>query len=170
MSSASLVSEHSHYVEAVLRHSFLGELSYLWKEYPGEEVQIFDAEVDNQGFDIVLIFRGYSRHIQLKSKAIDSTTRNLAVNEKLAQVSAGCIVFIEYDEHTLSIAGYRFFGFSSAGVSLTTFPQARHTRANTAGVKAFRRNTRTVPITAFHPRKCLADTAQLLFGPVLSTP
>ncbi len=164
--NTSAVSEHSVYVESMLQHGFLSELlRCIWKKFPGEEVQVYNAEVDSHGFDVVLTFRGKIRHIQLKSSAQQSTTRKYLINDKLARVAGGCVLLMIYHVETLDIAGYRFFGFSS-GIfpDVSKLPLAKSARGNAQGIKLTRKNTRVLLQSAFHPQQDIATIITYLFG------
>lgn len=59
------LAERSSYVENVLRHAFIAELSSVaWSRNPNEALQVFNAEVDDAGFDVVLNFKGQKRYVQ----------------------------------------------------------------------------------------------------------
>lgn len=160
------ISSHSTYVESVLQHGFLSELlRHLWNKFPGEELQVYNAEVDSHGFDVVLTFRGRIRHVQLKSSSLHSTTQKYTINGKLATVAGGCVLLMIYNVETLAISGYHFFGFSSGEFpDISALPLAKATRGNALGVKSVRRNTRSLPKAHFHPRTSIETIATLMFA------
>ena len=48
-------------------HVFLGELLRgLWRKNV-RDLEVLRPEVDNGGYDLALVFRGLTRHVQLKS-------------------------------------------------------------------------------------------------------
>lgn len=64
------LAERSSYVEKILRHALLAELSRVaWKRDPALMLQVFNAEVDAAGFDIVLGFGEQLRYVQLKQSS-----------------------------------------------------------------------------------------------------
>lgn len=61
------LAERSSYVENVLRHALVAELSRVaWRRDPALVLQVFNAEVDAAGFDIVLGFGEQLQYAQLK--------------------------------------------------------------------------------------------------------
>ena len=61
------LAERSSYVENVLRHDLLAELSRIaWQRDPGKVLEVFNSEVDAAGFDLVLGFEEQLRYVQLK--------------------------------------------------------------------------------------------------------
>ena len=61
-----------HYAESsarenLIEHVFLGELLRgLWRKNV-RDLEVLRPEVDNGGYDLALVFRGLTRHVQLKS-------------------------------------------------------------------------------------------------------
>ncbi|PYI84329.1 MAG: hypothetical protein DMF09_08350, partial [Verrucomicrobia bacterium] len=68
---ARAIQAHSHRVEAILKHAFLWRLySELWQRQPNTKVLVFESEIDDSGFDVVVSVGTYTRHIQLKSSMV----------------------------------------------------------------------------------------------------
>ena len=81
-SHTSFIQHHSLRVEAALRHAFLAELySYLWRVDPSISLQVFTADTDGQGFDLLLTANQQIRHVQLKSSFVGSTTRTIRIRD-----------------------------------------------------------------------------------------
>ena len=155
-----IIYQHSRYVEAALQHAFLAELiRFLWVKYPGEELQVYNAEVDSHGFDLVLTFRGVVRHVQLKSTMSTSKTNRFAVNKKLANAPGGCVLLMIYDASDLVIRDYQFYGYSGAQQfpGLTSMPQVKRRGKIRVNTSAVRRGL-------FHERMPMGMIVNLLFG------
>jgi len=163
---SSIIFEHSHYVENVLEHKFLGQLcTELWRKYPGDELQIFSAEIDNQGFDLVLNFKNVTRHVQLKTKMLNSITDKFPINQGLPKVPSGCVLLIQYEPEALEIKNYRFFG-NSGGCPLPDIeqlPYAKTNRANAQGFKKLRPKIKKLPLNRFHSEMSIDEISVLLF-------
>src|SRR5260370_15538909 len=72
------IQAHSHRVEAILKHALLWRLySELWQRQPNTKVVVFESEIDDSGFDVVVSVGAYTRHIQLKSSMMGSSTKSV---------------------------------------------------------------------------------------------
>jgi len=103
-------SKHSSYREKLLEHLFIGEvLTHLWKQ--GEtNAEFLRPEVDSGGYDLVIAFKDIIRHIQLKSSHRNAKTARQNVNISLAEKPSGCVVWVVFDEDTLKLVEFRWFG------------------------------------------------------------
>jgi hypothetical protein len=54
------------------------------------------------------------RHVQLKSSFRGSTVDKVNVNVLLAATPSGCVVFMWFDQETLDLGPFLFFGAPSA--------------------------------------------------------
>jgi hypothetical protein len=149
---ARAIQAHSHRVEAVLKHAFLWRLySELWQRQPNTKVLVFESEIDDSGFDVVVSVEAFTRHIQLKSSMIGSSTRTVTLCESLYRLPGGCVVWMEYLRSTLEVQKYHLFAYSnpSEPLDFSKFPRVKTTRANSQGMKKVRSGYHRVPKTAF---------------------
>lgn len=159
------ISRHSLRVEAALRHAFIADLyAGLWKINCSLPLQVFSADTDDLGFDLVISLNDKFRHVQLKSAFIGSKTAAVSVSETLTKQKGGCVVWCHYDSSSLTIRDYSFLGFcSDEPLNLTRFPLARNIRANAKGIKKVRLGVRKIPKTAFHQNLSMKDVIYCLF-------
>jgi len=151
--------------EKVVEHLFLGELlRYLWVQRIAG-VQVLKPEVDATGYDLVLQLGPVIRHVQLKSSMHDGRAAYQPVHESLEQHPSGCVVWMVLKDD-LTFAGFRWFGGTPGKrlPALTDFRRARHTRANSLGIKTERRQTRRVPKSAYTDVSDMEGLAKKLFG------
>ena len=144
---------YSHRVEAAIKHAFLWRVySELWQRDPSTKLRVFDAEIDDGGFDVVLSVGRCMRHLQLKCSMIGSSTRSVVLRQSLCELPGGSVVWMEYVGSTLEIRKYHLFAFSNPlePLSFANFPIARTVRADSKGVKKFRQSVHVVPKTAFN--------------------
>ena len=159
-------SVYSSHREAILEHVFIGKLlQALWIRGVAD-VEVLRPEVDSAGYDLAIECRRYLRHIQLKSSFIAAGTRSVLVNTRLAEKSAGCVVWVCFKQEDLRPRLFHWFG-SNPGErlpDLTGYPLARQARANSTGFKAIRPNVRRVPKHAFVRLNTMDEVAERLFG------
>ena len=142
-----------------MRHVWLSGLRRL---------EVLKPQVDDGGYDLVLEAGNVVRHVQLKATFIGSTVKNFKVNLGLAGKPSGCVICMLFDQRTLDLGPYYWFG----GVpgeklpELTNYKTAKHTKGNAQGVKAERPNLRVLPLSAFHQVSDIKGLATLLFGPL----
>ena len=154
--------------EAVLEHLFVGEvLRHLWLRDLTAEV--LRPEVDDAGYDLVIECNSIVRHIQLKASHVGSTTARVPVNVRLEQKPSGCIIWIAFDKKTLDLCAFRWFGGDPGKPlpSLKGAAVAKHSKANTDGVKGFRPNVRILPKGRFTVITDMLSLTQELFGRVV---
>lgn len=168
------VSDHSllsSYREALLEHLFAGEvMRHVWLSGV-RRLEVLKPQVDDGGFDLVLETVDVARHIQLKATFKGSTVRRFTVNSALARKPSGCVICVIFDQHTLQLGPFHWYGGPPKQPlpSLLGFPVAKHTKANATGVKTWRPNQRTVPLSAFEPVPTIPLLADRLFGVVRLT-
>ena len=165
-SPAEHIQHFSLRVEAALRHAFLTELySYLWSFNPTISLQVFTADVDDSGFDLLLTANQQIRHVQLKSSFVGSTTKKVRVRDSLFEQRGGYILGCHYSPETLRITGYSFLGFThdKESFDLKLFPKARSIGANAKGEKKLQDGVHMVPWTSFHQNLDIATVALCLF-------
>lgn len=159
-------NEHSSYREKLIEHLFVGELLKLSWLHKKCSLEISKPEVDNAGFDLIAEASGLIRHIQLKTSAIGSTTASQKVHSRLADKPSGCVVWILFNAESLTLGPFRYFGAAPGDrlPDLTGYKIARHTKGNSEGVKAERKNVRVVPKGAFQTIECIEVLYARLFG------
>lgn len=160
-------SEHSSFREKLIEHLFISEMLKLSWLKDDCQLEVMKPEVDNAGCDVVLEDNNIIRHIQLKASKFGAKTPSQKVNVRLANKPSGCIVWIEFDEHTLELCSFYFFG-SEAGKPLTGLENARvakHTKGNAEGVKAERPNIRKINKGQFTKYDSIEALYDILFVP-----
>ncbi len=165
-------SEHSSYREKLLEHLFIGEvLHYLWRQGV-TTAEFLRPEVDSGGYDLVIACNTVIRHIQLKSSHRGAATAKQNVNIRLAEKPSGCVVWVVFDEATLALGPFLWFG----GVpgqplpDIRTFPVAKHTRGNAQGMKGARPNIRVLKRAVFEQVASIPELVGRLFGQVAAPP
>ena len=98
--------EHSSFREKLIERLFIGEMLKLSWQKDDCQLEVMKPEVDNAGCDIVLEENSVVRHIQLKTSKFGAKKSGQNVNIRLANKPSGCIVWIEFDEHTLESVSY----------------------------------------------------------------
>ena len=144
-------TEHSSYREKLIEHLFVGELLKLSWLHHGCSIEIAKPEVDNSGYDIIAEAKGLVRHIQIKTSIIGGKTASQKVHTKLAEKPSGCVVWIYFNEGTMELGPFLYFGGKpgSPMPSLSEHKVARHTKGNKDGFKAERQNLRVLPKRSF---------------------
>ena len=166
MSNSVAHSTRSSHREALLEHLFAGEvMKHLWRR--GDwRLEVLKPQVDDGGYDLVLEANDIVRHVQLKSSFRGSTVDKVNVNALLAAKPSGCVVFMWFDQQTLDLGPFLFFG-GPPGVKLpdlSGMKVGKHTKANAKGVKAERPNIRTVPLSRFEHVDTVEQLVARLFG------
>lgn len=158
-------STMSSYRERLIEHLFIGELmKSLWLK--GLSVEVSKPQVDDSGYDLILECNGIIRHVQLKASHHESSTPTVKVNIKLAEKPSGCVVWIRFDQNTMDLGPYLWFG-SSPGQPLpdiTGLKTAKHTKANSKGEKTERPNIKEIPKGKFTVVGSIAELATKMFG------
>lgn len=159
--------EHSSFREKLIEHLFIGEMLKLSWLKDGCQLEVMKPEVDNAGCDVVLEDNNIIRHIQLKTSKLGAKASGQKVNVRLANKPSGCIVWIIFDEDTLELCSFYFFG-AEAGKPLTGLENAKiakHTKANADGIKAERPNIRTINKGQFIRYDSIEALYNILFVP-----
>ena len=161
--------EHSSFREKLIEHLFIGEMLKLSWLKDDCQLEVMKPEVDNAGCDVVLEDNNIIRHIQLKTSKFGAKKSGQNVNSRLSNKPSGCIVWIEFEENTLELCSFYFFG-SEAGQPLPGLENARiakHTKGNAEGVKAERPNIRTISKGKFIKYDSIEALYDVLFIPKL---
>ena len=138
--------EHSSFREKLIEHLFIGEMLKLSWLKGDCQLEVMKPEVDNAGCDVVLELNNVIRHIQLKASKLGGKASRQNINTRLATKPSGCVIWIVFDEDTLKLCSFYFYG-SEAGQPLNDLGNAKiakHTKGNADGMKAERPNIRTI--------------------------
>ncbi|MBF8791684.1 hypothetical protein IRZ70_02550 [Pseudomonas monteilii] len=159
-------SLHSSYREKLIEHLVIGELlkfSWLSKDFT---LEIAKPEVDNSGYDIIAESNGVIRHIQLKSAFVGSATASQKIHVSLAKKPSGCVVLVYFNNETLELGPYYFFGASPGYPlpSLENLKIAKHTKGDAGGVKAERPSIRVLNKSQFEKLNTINELYGNLFG------
>jgi hypothetical protein len=160
--------EHSSFREKLIEHLLVsGILRHLWL-HGVTAAEILKPEVDNGGYDIVLSCKSVTRHVQLKSSFQKASTSAQSINIRLADKPSGCVVWVQFDPENLELGPFFWFGGAPGHPlpDLTTFPIAKHTKANARGEKLLRPNVRKVPRKAFRAIDGIRSLVEVLLGDV----
>jgi hypothetical protein len=163
-------STRSSHREALLEHLFTGEvMKHLWQR--GDcRLEVLKPQVDDSGYDLVLEANAIVRHVQLKSSFRGSKVNETNVNMLLAGKPSGCVVFLWFDQQTLDLGPFAFFGGAPGQPlpDLAGMKIGKHTKANAEGVKAERPNIRTVPLSKFERLGSVEQVVNRLFYTILN--
>lgn len=158
----------SSFREKLIEHLFIGELLKMSWADDSCALEVAKPEVDSQGYDVIAEENGVVRHIQLKAAHLNARAAEQKVHIALASKPSGCIVWIYFDEKKMRLGPFLFFG-GQAGErlpSLDGFRVAKHTKANSEGVKAQRPEIRTIPKSKFLRLESVEEVyAKLFNGP-----
>lgn len=105
------LAERSSYVENILIHRLFAALAgELWRHDPESQLHIFNSEVDNSGFDLVLGYRDQLRYIQIKQVHAKGAASKFSVRLDFSRIPGSCVVLIIHTESDLQIDRCCFFG------------------------------------------------------------
>jgi hypothetical protein len=112
------------------------------------------------------------RHIQLKSSHREAATAKQNVNVRLAEKPSGCVVWVIFDEETLALGPFLWFGGPPGEPlpDLGSFPVAKHTKGNAQGVKTERPNIRVLKRAVFEQVASIPELVRRLFGDSVGPP
>ncbi len=104
----------SSYVENVLVHRLVADLaSELWHRDPNSPLHIFNSEVDDSGFDLVLACGNKLRYIQVKQVHLNGKATKFSVRLEFTRLPGSCVVVVVHSESELKSAHFLFFGGSA---------------------------------------------------------
>jgi hypothetical protein len=140
-------------------------IRYLWAAGL-DRVEILTPEVDASGYDLVLTFGRVVRHVQIKCSVEGGKAKDQKVNASLALQPSGCIVWVVVEGQSLEFRRFLWFGDKPGRPlpDLSSFKAARHTRANSDGIKGFRANTKIIARSRFVVLNDMASLVAALFG------
>jgi hypothetical protein len=157
---------HSSYREKLIEHLFVGELLKIPWQNGDCQLEIAKPEVDNAGYDIIAENNSIVRHIQLKAAYIGGKTARQKVHIKLSQKPSGCVLWIYFNESTLELGPFYYFG-ALPGEPLPDIQSAkvaRHTKGDQDGYKGERPNIRVLNKGDFKKYDNIDDIYNVLFG------
>ncbi|QKE63314.1 hypothetical protein HNE05_08040 [Aquipseudomonas campi] len=159
-------SQHSSYREKLIEHLLVGELlKFSWKT-KDFSLEISKPEVDNSGYDLIAEANGVIRHIQLKATFIGSATATQKVHISLSKKPSGCVVLVYFNNETLDLGPYYFFGAAPGQPlpSLENLKIATHTKGDATGFKSERPNIRILNKGSFTKLQTINELYNQLFG------
>lgn len=105
------LAERSSYVENVLVHRMVASLAgELWRRDPTMPLHIFNSEVDDSGFDLVLGCGTKLRYIQVKQVHAKGTASKFSVRLDFTRMPGSCVVVVVHTEDELLIDHFLFYG------------------------------------------------------------
>lgn len=158
-------SLHSSYREKLIEHLLIGELlKFSWKT-KDFSLEISKPEVDRSGYDIIAEANGIIRQ-QLKATFIGSKTTTHKIHISLAKKPSGCVVLVYFNNETLELGPYYYFGASPGQplASLENLKTAKHTKGDATGLKSERPNIRILNKGSFVELKTIHELYSQLFG------
>lgn len=159
-------STYSTYREMVLEHLFVGEvLKHCW-HYQLPKLEVLKSQIDNSGYDIVLVSNSITRHVQLKSSHTNSATTQVNINLELSRKPSGCVIWYRFDSTSLEFDHFLWLGGPPGEPlpRLDDFKTAKHSKGNAQGIKLERHNIRYVPKSAFTRLETIREVVDNLFG------
>lgn len=159
-------TQHSSFREKLVEHLFVGELLKLSWQSGKCGLEVAKPEVDNSGYDLIAEANGVVRHIQLKSTYHGGKAATQKIHMRLAEKPSGCVVWVYFNEDTLELGPFHFFGGkpSEPLPSLEALKPARHTKGDHAGHKAERPNLKVLKKGQFKSYVSVREIFQALFG------
>lgn len=105
------MARRSSHVENVLTHSLIAKIAQeLWRRDPWLDLQVFKADVDDAGFDLVLGCNGIMRFIQIKQTHLQGNAVKYSMRLNFARLKSACAVVLVYNAADLEIDHCLFFG------------------------------------------------------------
>jgi len=161
------LARRSSHVENILTHAFIVAIAQeLWRRDPWHDLQVFKAEVDDSGFDLVLGCRGGVRYIQIKQTHLQGNAVKYSLRLDFSKMVGGCAIVIVYRAETLEIDHWLFLGGDPANAmpSIEHLPATVSPGRRTAeGTRKVRENYRDVPRKFFQGPLTIAELLDLLF-------
>lgn len=141
----------SSYREKLIEHLLIGELLKLSWTSGACSLEISRPDIDNQGYGLIAEENSVIRHIQLKTAKLDAKAAYQKVHIALATKLSRCVLWIFFDETTMQLGLFLFFGGKSGEKlrDISQFKIAKHTKGNKNGVKAALPDIREVRKNAF---------------------
>ncbi len=126
------LAERSSYVENVLVHRLVASLAgESWRRDPNSPLHIFNAEVDDAGFDLVLACADKLRYIQVKQVHLSGKASKFSVRLEFTQLPGSCVIVVVHSESELQVEHFLFFGASSG----EPMPSVANEKASVSPIK-----------------------------------
>ena len=145
------LAKYSSYVENILVHRLIASLAgELWNRDPNYQLNVFNPEVDNTGFDLVLACADEVRYVQVKQVHTRGAARKFSVRLEFAKMTGSCVIVVVYSYSNLEVEHFLFFG----GLANEPMPNIENENASvsargTDGEKKKRLHYRDVPRKRF---------------------
>lgn len=161
------LSLRSSHIENVLTHALIAKIAQeLWRRDPWMDFQVFKADVDDAGFDLVLGCKGTMRYIQIKQTHLQGNAVKYSVRLDFAQMVGACAVVMVYKGDTLEIDHCLFFG-GTPGEPMSSIEDHHASklpgRRTADGARKVRKHYRDVPRRAFQRLPEIGDLVDRLF-------
>lgn len=148
------LAEKSSYVENVLTHALVAGLAgELWRLDPRRSLQVFNSEVDDSGFDVILGVGAELRYIQLKQAHNEKVPPSVSVRLQFSSLPGSCVVLMSHRLSDLALTGFRFYGAAdpkSPMPEIASFVTSKAPGRRTAdGERKVRENYRNVLVSRF---------------------
>jgi hypothetical protein len=161
------LARRSSHVENILTHALIAKVAQdLWRRDPCLDLQVFTADVDDSGFDLVLGCKGIMRYIQIKQTHLLGTAVKYSLRLDFARITGACAVVLIYEGTTLEIDHCLFLGGMPAepiadieGNRISQSPGRR----TADGARKSRENYRDVPRRDFHGPLSISELVDRLF-------
>jgi hypothetical protein len=164
------LAERSSYVENVLTHQLVAGLAgALWQQDPNTPLSIFNAEVDDSGFDLVLSCRQRLRYLQIKQVHLGGRAAKFSARLDFSHMIGSCVVVIVHRENDLAIDHFLFYGgphdqaMPAIGAHKASIVPGRR---GVDGVRKIRNHYRDIPRRRFMKVNSAAELLVSLFGPM----
>lgn len=147
------LAERSSYVENILTHRLVANLAgEMWRRDPGTPMHIFNSEVDESGFDLVLGRGNKLRYIQVKQVHLKGKASKFSVRLEFTRLPGSCVIVIVHTEDELLVDHYLFYG-GAAGEPMPSVednkPSISPIKKDAAGKKKVRAHYRDIPRRRF---------------------
>lgn len=161
------LAERSSYVENVLCHALVAELSsVLWQRDPFTPLQVFTSEVDDSGFDLVLSVGSQARYLQLKQAHDEKIPTHCSVRLSFSNLPGSCVVLMSHSLAMLRLTQFRFYG-GGPGEPMSSIEALRPSKAagrrSASGERKVRLNYRDVPVRDFQGPLSAVELVDVLF-------
>ncbi|WP_155837301.1 hypothetical protein [Herminiimonas sp. CN] len=162
------LAERSSYVENVLVHRMVADLAgELWRRDPTMPLNIFNSEVDDSGFDLVLGCGSKLRYIQVKQVHAKGAASKFSVRLDFTRMHGSCVVVVVHTEDELLIDHFLFYG----GMAHEPMPSVEDNKASITpgrrdsdGNRKTRQHYRDVKRNKFKGPLTTAELLDTLFG------
>ena len=156
MTSSNPHTTYSQLRESITTHAFLAAVgTEIWRR--GHfDAELLRAEFDAGGHDLVITANGVIRHIQLKTRNLSGKRASWGTSQRLADQPSGCVVVLHIDDENLQIRQYGLFAGPPGHPlpDITGYRPTKHTKADSMGRKAVRKDRWEVPKSKFQIFEC----------------